>query len=133
MRRDEILAWVAAHDEVLSVDLAGLSKFPIPFRKIIVERVTPARRHALWTEHLAAVAAEPHLTPEQRAFVRETAERLPMLFASPAPNPALVEWEAQAAKLFARPDAGRIFATLGPPEPPEGLPLPPDALPTRAT
>ena len=28
--------------------------------------------------------------------------------------------------------ASRMFGTLGPPEPPEGLPIPPDALPPTA-
>lgn len=129
MRRDDIRAWVSAHEEVLLADLAELSKYPMPFRTVIVASMTPERRLALWKQHLAIIAGDPNLSEDQRTFVIETSSRLPTLLAAPAPNPTIVAWEAEMAKVFPRAEAGRIFGTVGPPEPPEGLPLPPDALP----
>lgn len=82
---------------------------------------------------MSFVSPESELTSDQQSFVAETADILPTLLAAPAPNPAIVAWEARIAGHFSRPQAALIFGTLGPPEPPEGLPLPSDAQPHSAT
>jgi hypothetical protein len=133
MSRDEIRAWVEAHQDALPTTLAELSTFPVPFRKVIVGFIPHDTRLALWREHLTGIAREDQeLTPEQRAFVQEAAVLVPSLMAAPAPNPIIVAWEARMGGLFSRPQASRIFGTLGPPEPPGGLPLPADARPQGA-
>jgi hypothetical protein len=132
MRRDEIVDWVKAHERELPTTLAELAAFPVPFRKVIVTSISPALRTTFWGEHLATfVSDESDLSPEQKAFVSASSIQLPALLANPAPNPTMSAWEADAARLFARPEMARIFGTLGPPEPPEGLPLPPGAHPSR--
>ena len=132
MRHDEILAWVETHKQSLPTTLAELARFPIPFRTVIAGFVSSDTSIALWREHLSTFIGDQDLTPEQRAFVTEASASLPALFAAPAPNPVILQWEGRMARLFSRPQASRIFGTLGPPEPPEGLPLPPDAYPQGA-
>ena len=130
MDRDEIAAWVKAHEAVLSANLAELAHYPMPFRKIIIAMTTADKRVALWREHLDSfVDADGELNAEQRAFVIESSAALPELLVSREVRNA---WESRAAILFARELRGRIFETLGPREPPGGLPLPADAQPKGA-
>ena len=132
MDQDEILAWVEAHKEALPTTLTELSTFPIPFRKVIVAFVPPEVRLRFWREHLESFMASGTLTAEQSAFVLETSDQLSTLLAAPGPNPTLKAWEARATRLFSRQEAASIFGNVGPPEPPEGLPLPSDAKPRSA-
>jgi hypothetical protein len=130
MDRDEIVAWVEAHRDTLPTNLAELARFPIPFRKVIATVVPHDRRLAFWREHLESfVGDNSELSAEQQSFVRETALSLSSIMAVPAPNPEIVAWEARVPALFSRQQASRMFGTLGPPEPPEGLPLPAGAQP----
>jgi hypothetical protein len=133
MRHDEIVAWVKRHQSDLPTDLAGLSRFPMRFRTIIVNSVEPERRTRFWAEHLQSfVGPESMLSAEQQEFIVKTIGELPELLKAPAPNPVIIDWEARASRAFTRAEAGRLFAMLGPPEPPEGLPLPADAFPTQS-
>ena len=132
MDHGEILAWVEAHKDALPKTLAELAAFPVPFRKVIVAIVPSDVRLSFWREHLESFLLAPTLTVEQKAFIRETANELPKLLSVPGPNPTLVAWEERASKLFSRHEASGIFGNVGPPEPPEGLPLPPDAQPRSA-
>jgi len=125
-------AWVEAHRDRLPQTLDELARLPMPFRRAIVNTVPPAVRTALWREHLASfVGPGSALTPEQQAFVRETIVELPVIFDGPdgVGHERARRLEARMAELLTRQQAARIFATLGPPEPPGGLPLPPDAAP----
>jgi len=132
MRRGEILAWVDRHRQELPATLAELAKLPVPFRSVIVNAVEPERRVRFWTEHLESFLGSPsNLSTQQREFIAATIPELPELLAASAPNPVMTSWEARASAVFSRAEAARLFATIGPPEPPEGLPLPPDALPDR--
>jgi hypothetical protein len=117
----------------LPTTLAELAVFPTPFRKVIVNFVSPQARTALWREHLATfVGDRSDLSREQQPFVADASVQLPTLFVAPAPNPTILDWEARMSRLLSRAEASRIFGTVGPPEPPEGLPLPADAKPSRA-
>jgi hypothetical protein len=117
----------------LPTTLAELAVFPTPFRKVIVNFVSPQARTALWREHLATfVGDRSDLSREQQPFVADASVQLPTLFVAPAPNPTIIDWEARMSRLLSRAEASRIFGTVGPPEPPEGLPLPADAKPSRA-
>ena len=131
LKHQEIVAWVERHRDTLPTTLAELAQYPMPFRTVIVNSVAPDVRVGLWTEHLrSSLTPESPLSAAQRAFVERSIAELPGLLAAPAPNPVMRDWESRMAEVFTRAEAGRIFATLGPPEPPEGLPLPPDAQPT---
>ena len=131
LRHDQIMAWVERHRDELPTTLAELSRFPMPFRRVIVNEVAPDVRVRLWTEHLKGfMASDSPLNVAQRAFLQTTIPDLPKLLSAPGPNPVISKWEAQAATLFARDQMARMFAQLGAPEPPEGLPIPPDALPS---
>jgi hypothetical protein len=133
MRRGEIVAWVERHRHELPTTLAELAVFPMPFRSIIVNAVEPERRLRFWTEHLKSFLSSPvNLSVQQQEFIAATLPELPELLEAPAPNPAMTDWEARASALFSRAEAAKVFGTIGPPEPPGGLPLPADALPTEA-
>jgi len=130
LRRDQIVEWVNRHREELPSTLDELSKYPVPFRRVIVNKVAPEVRVSLWTEHLKSIAvSDESLSANQRAFLSMTLHQLPVLLSMPAPNPTMMKFETAAATLFTREQMARMFGTLGPPEPPEGLPLPADALP----
>jgi hypothetical protein len=81
-----------------------------------------------WQDHLRTfLGPESRLSTGQQAFVEEAIERLPDIFASP-----LAEAQAKMRPLedrmriiFVREQAVAMFGMVGPPEPPEGLPLPP--------
>ena len=132
---DEIRAWVEAHAHDLPQTLDELSRLPIPFRKAVVAAVSPEVRMSLWREHLESYASPTsELTPPQRELVADAIVELPIIFQG-----ARAEGEGRARaledrmrELITREQASRIFGTLGPPEPPEGLPLPPDAVPRGA-
>ena len=123
----EILAWVERHRDELPRTLNELAVFPVPFRKVIVNYVDHEARLSLWREHIQSFLTDDSLTADQRAFLIETDTVLPSLFAAPAPNPTIIEWEQRLRQVFSRQQAGLMFGMVGPPEPPGGLPLPPDA------
>ena len=125
-----IVEWVDRHRDSLPISLAELSSYPIAFRRVIINAVPAEVRVALWTEHMRTfIGEQSSLDAPQRAFVEATIGELPTLLSAPGPNPMLSEWESRAAKLFPREQAAMIFAMIGGPEPPEGLPIPADALP----
>ncbi len=134
MRHDEILAWVERHRNELPTTLAELSTYPMPFRRVIANAVDLDRRRRFWTEHLQSfVGPQSELTAEQQEFVLATIPELAKLLSAAAPNPAMSEFETRAKKVLSRQEAAQLFATLGPPEPPGGLPLPADAIPSPAS
>jgi hypothetical protein len=128
LAHDEIVAWVETHADELPRSLAELSAFPIAFRRVIVNRVSAERRTRFWQEHLRTfLTPEATLTQEQRTFVEEAIGRLPDVFASPLADAQakMRPVEDRMRLLFAREQAAAMFGIVGPPEPPEGLPLPP--------
>lgn len=132
---DEIQAWVARHRGELPRTLEELARYPIPFRKAIAAAVGPERRAALWHEHLETfLAPDAELTAPQRELVRDAIAEFPVIFGGERSEGErrMRALEDRMRVLITREQAHRIFGTLGPPEPPEGLPLPPDALPTPA-
>ncbi len=131
MSYEAMRAWVEAHKDALPTTLAELSRFPIPFRKVIVNTVTPELRTALWREHLLTFLEPPtDLTPEQQELIRDAIAELPGIFGNSleAGQARARVLEDRMRVLLTRQQAGQMFGTLGPPEPPEGLPLPPDAV-----
>jgi hypothetical protein len=125
---DEIVAWVESHSHELPQSLAELSAFPMAFRRVIVNSVSPERRTMLWQEHLRTfLGPDSTLTREQRALVEQMVGELPDIFAGsfPEARAKMQPLEQRLRALFAREQAAAMFGMLGPPEPPEGLPLPP--------
>ena len=124
---DEIVAWVDSHADELPQTLAGLNAFPIAFRRVIVNRVSPEQRTMFWQEHLRTfLNPDSELSPEQRAFVQEAIGELPDIFASPhaEAQAKMRPLEERIRGLFERRQAAAMFGMVGTPEPPEGLPLP---------
>ena len=133
MKYEEIVAWVETHRDTLPTTLAELSAFPVPFRKVIVNSVSPEARTAFWREHLTSfVGPDSALTPEQQALVRDTIADLPLMFSGSRADfeTRAKAFENRARDLFSRRQAAEMFGMVGPPEPPEGLPLPVDARPS---
>jgi hypothetical protein len=124
---EEIVSWVESHGNELPRTLAELSAFPVAFRRVIVNHVSAERRTMFWQEHLRTfIGADSRLTDEQQAFVEEAIERLPDIFGSVLADAQakMRPLEERMRVLFAREQAAAMFGMVGPPEPPEGLPLP---------
>ena len=133
MSQQQIRAWLERHPEAWPQTLDDLARFPMAFRRVMVNAVTPEVRLRLWREHLETfLSPDSTLTEPQRQLVSATIPRLPELFAAPAPNQVSIEWEGQVRTVFSGQEAARLFMSIGPPEPPKGIPLPPDALPAPA-
>lgn len=125
---EEIVAWVDSHANELPRTLAELNAYPIAFRRVIVNRVSPERRTVFWQDHLRTfLISNSELSPEQRAVVQEAIGALPEIFtaSTPAAQDKMRALEERVLGLFERRQAAAIFAMVGTPEPPEGLPLPP--------
>lgn len=133
MSQEQIRTWLIDHPDALPRTLNDLAQFPMAFRRVMVNAVKAEVRKDLWREHLETfLGSESPLNESQRRIVAATILKFPELFTAPAPNPALVEWEREIAITFSRQEAARVFAQIGPPEPPNGIPLPPDAIPAPA-
>jgi hypothetical protein len=124
---DEIHAWVEAHRASLPRSLEQLARYPVAYRAAIVRALPAPARVAVWREHFASfLGPGSPLSAPQRAFVQEALGDLPTLMADDlaAAQARGRELEERMAPLFSRWEAGRVFGTLGPPEPPGGLPAP---------
>ena len=133
LNRKQIREWLDRHPGALPQSLDEIARFPVAFRRVMINAVSAEVRVQLWQEHLETfLRPGSSLDEAQRRLVAISISRLPELLAAPGPSPVLIEWERQIAKAFSRPEAARVFGLIGPPEPPEGLPLPPDALPAPA-
>ena len=124
---NKIDAWVAAHQDGLLQKLAELACYPMAYRRAIIGAVSPSVREAIWREHLGGfLGPESRLSPAQQDFVREAMAALPTLMAEDRETALALalEFKQRASLLFSRQQACLIFVTLGPPEPPEGLPVP---------
>jgi len=128
LRHDEILQWVEEHRDELPNTVAELAAFPVAFRRVIVNFVPHERRTQFWQEHLQSfLGPESPLNVKQRTFVESTISVLPEVFGSPLPEAQdrIRSMEEGMRGLFTRQEAAQMFGMVGPPEPPEGLPLPP--------
>ena len=109
----EILEWVEAHEDALPRTLAELSTYPVPFRRVIVNRVSPERRTQFWCDHLRTfLGAQTRLNAEQCAFVEQTIDQLPSIFGKPLAD-ARVQMKAledRMRDLFTREQAAAMFA-----------------------
>jgi hypothetical protein len=127
--RKDIDAWVAAHRDTLPRTLADLSIYPIPFRKAIVQALPRDTVAGFWREHLLTFIGS-DMSPGQNQVIGEAAESIAIIFgeseAAAAGLQALNERVGRlvAEQILTRTQAMQIFATLGPPEPPGGLPIP---------
>ena len=130
----QIGEWLDRHPEALPRCLDDIVRFPVAFRRVMINRVSPEVRVRLWRAHLETfLRPSSPLNQSQQEVVINSISRLPELLAAPGPNPVLLEWERQIAAVFSRPEAALMFGMIGPPEPPEGIPLPADALPAPST
>jgi len=123
----EIVQWVEAHRETLPTTVAELAAFPVAFRRVIVNFVPHEQRTRFWQEHLQSfLGPESSLSAEQRTFVESTIGTLPDVFGCPLPEAQqrIRSMEEGMRGLFSRQEAAAMFGMVGPPEPPEGLPLP---------
>ena len=127
---ERIIAWVRAHEAELPRTLDELTRFPVAFRRVIVNAVPAETRLAMWRSHLESfVGSDSPLTADQQTLVNDVIRDLPALFGG-----TRSEFESRARAMEDRmravmpqEQAFRIFAMLGPPEPPEGIAPPPDA------
>jgi hypothetical protein len=130
----QIVDWIERHPDAMPRTLEDISRFPVAFRRVMINRVAPEVRLRLWQEHLESfLRPEAGLSDVQRQAIVTAIAEMPNVFAAgPAPNPVMTDFEKRMMAVFSRPEGGRIFAMIGPAEPPEGLPLPPDALPSTS-
>ena len=124
----EILAWVQQHADSLPRTLDELSAYPVAFRRVIINVVSHERRAALWQAHLRTfLGADTALSAEQRVFVESAIEDLPQGFPGSLADvqARLGPLEERMRQVLTREQAAAMFGMIGPPEPPEGLPIPP--------
>jgi len=130
MNYDEIVQWTEAHRDSLPQTLAALSAFPMPFRRVIVNMVSSEVRAAMWCDHLRSfLGATSGLSSDDQAFLQELINDLPAAFVGPAETARerFVAFSKRSDGRFAPEVATRLFMTIGPAEPPGGLPPPGDA------
>jgi len=132
MSQQEIGAWLDRHPDALPRSLDDLAPFPMAFRRVMVNRVASDVRVKLWQEHLDTFLREgTALTASQRRLIEVTIARMPELVAESGSTEAIGELEREMAAVFSREEMRLLLTTIGAPEPPGGLPLPPDAIPVR--
>jgi len=122
--------WVAAHRDALPRDLAALSAYPMQFRRVIVNNVSPEIRAAMWCDHLRTfLGSQSELSDADQLFLQELVDDLPAAFIGPAETARerFVAFSDRLQGRFPPKLAGRLFQTIGPLEAPGGLPLPPGA------
>jgi hypothetical protein len=125
---DEVRAWIAAHRDTLPTTLAELTRLPMAYRRAVFSASPPEVRARFWREHWATfLGPDSPLTPQQQAFVREAETALNELTSDDreATQARARAFEERMRGVFSRAEAAALFATLGPPEPPEGIPAPP--------
>ena len=133
MSQQQICAWLDRHPDALPQTLDDLNRFPMAFRRVMINVVAPDVRLRLWREHLKTfLDPGSTLTASQRQLVAATIPRLQELFAMRPPTPVMTGWEHEVRTVFSLQEAARVFMSIGQPEPAEGIPLPPDALPAPA-
>jgi hypothetical protein len=126
--RSEILAWVEQHRDTLPTTLDELARYPVAFRRVIVNCVSSEQRTQLWQEHLRTfLAPDAGLIAEQRSFLEQVIPTLRAIFFSPSYEEMqrrMRPLEEGIAARFSRAQGAAMFGMIGPPEPPEGLPIP---------
>jgi hypothetical protein len=132
LSHQQIRAWLDKHPEAMPRTVEDLGRYPMAFRRVMMALVTPEVRLSLWQQHLETfLRPDAGLTEAQRQVLETAVPELPAIFAAgQAPNPVMADFERRMSAVFSREEAGRIFMLIGPPEPPEGIPLPADALPS---
>ena len=123
---------VERHRAELPQTLEKLALLPMPFRKAVFRAVPADIRVNLWREHLASFLTSPNSwSTEQKALLMEVISEMPSILGGDAERgrqsgPSL---KSRLSEAFTAEQAFLMFGTLGPPEPPEGLPIPSDAFP----
>ena len=119
-RNNAIVDWWRANPDRIPRNLAELTEFPLAFRRMVLNVVDAETRARFWTEHMTwFLGPDSGLTTEQMGFLSRSIEAFD---GATLPWP---DWKEEATSLFSIEQAHLMFHTLGPPEPPEGLPLPP--------
>lgn len=129
MHHDEIVQWADAHRDSLPSNLEELARYPMPFRRVIVNMIPSEVRAAMWCDHLGSfLGPGSELSSDEQAFLRDLIVDLPAAFVGPAHSARerFVAFSERLKGRFAPALAARLFMTIGPPEPPGGLPLPAD-------
>jgi hypothetical protein len=124
---DAVHAWVAGHRDALPQTLDELVKYPVAYRRAIQGAVSANVRAGVWCDHMRSfLNAGAELSFDQQAVVREAIAAMPAMCAASRTDAQELarRLEARVTPLFTREQAYRIFAHLGPPEPPEGIPPP---------
>ena len=119
-----IITWVETHRDSLPQTLEELSRYPIAYRRVIQGAVPPDVRLGYWRDHLESFLQAPSaLSEEQQAFIRDVLGQLHDIFVAEdvGGRARAKDFESRVLPLFSREQAYRIFALLGPPEPPGGL------------
>jgi hypothetical protein len=130
MHFEAAIKWVDAHRDALPGDLAALSAYPMQFRRVIVNNVSPEIRAAMWCDHLRSfLGPKSELSNDDQAFLQNLIADLPAAFVGPSETAQerFVSFSNRSRGRFPPELAGRLFQTIGPPEPPGGLPMPSEA------
>src|SRR5215467_13419359 len=102
MSHKQIADWLERHPEALPRTLDDLARYPMAFRRVMVNRVAHDVRVRLWREHLETfLRPDAGLTEEQQQMVQTALPDLEGIFAAgPAPNPVMTEFERRMSTVF---------------------------------
>jgi hypothetical protein len=135
LQREAIRAWIEAHAADLPATLTELSEYPMVFRRAVARALPLEQRVAVWREHLLTVcSAFTSGTPAQRKLITDVIDELPALLSGDVARAeaSMLTLQPRMRELLTHQQLVEAFASLGPPEPPEGLPFPPDTHPDAA-
>ena len=122
-----IYAWIHHHPDALPRTLEELARWPVAFRRAILDTVPREARRDLWGAHLSGfLSPESGFSAEQRQVIEEIIARLPQLLGDEPTASEAERWAfvARVEATISEEERDRLFATIGPAEPPEGLPVP---------
>lgn len=132
---EQIQRWVLSHAETLPTSLGALAAFPMDFRKAIAAAANPSTRLHFWSDHLEFFLTSPSdLDTVQQNLIRMVLVELQRLgdLDRAKGDEVFRDLVTRASSSLSPELVHRVFGMLGPPEPPQGLPLPSDWILRRA-
>ncbi|WP_420811517.1 bacteriocin fulvocin C-related protein [Myxococcus stipitatus] len=112
-----VQAWIKENEDRLPTTLEEVSRYPMAYRRAIVEALPSKQKADLWREHVRQyIASHPSVGAKQREVLELVIASInPQLFSSDI-TPELLRLEAAVKAAFGPEEARLIVATLGPPE-----------------
>jgi len=113
-----IHAWVRTHHETLPTSYRELVRFPVAYRRVIFDVLSPAAKSSLWQQHFSTyLITHPRLSERQVAVIMKLRAHAAIAFEDAPGREAVAILEhlrAEAAELFGPDALPSLIAHLGP-------------------